>query len=276
MPAAALIALLALAIPTCAQTLKIARPAISHSEDGPPAENAAVFQPGDILFFSFQVENYKVGAAGKVQLTGHVAVSDPKGTLIIPGDEEVVGTSISEEDKSWKPKLRLQIQIPSFAPPGQYKIKFDVADQQARQSAADELAFTVGGKGVAPAEVLTIRNLAFYRAQEEETSLKLAAYRAGDIVWVRFDAVGYKYGEQNSIDVSYDVTVLSPDGTHLFSQENAAVEKSQAFYPQPWIPAVFNLTLQSNMRPGTYKLVIAARDTIGNQTATERADFRVE
>jgi hypothetical protein len=275
-PHLALLAILALSEPLWAQTLQIARPVISQSEDGPPIENGLAFQPGDIAWFSFQVENYKIGPTGKIQLTGHIEAVDPKGTLVMPRDEEVIGTSVSEEDKTWKPKLRLQIQLPSIAAPGNYKIKFDVTDQQTHQTAAGELPFVVGGKGVAPADKLTIRNLGFYRTQEEENPLKVVAYRAGDILWVRFDATGYKYGEQNAIDVTYDVAVLSPDGKQLFAQEDAAVEKSQAFYPQPWVPGAFNLSLQSTMRPGTYTLVITAHDGIGKQTAAERAEFRVE
>src|ERR1019366_8532314 len=212
MLAAFCIALLALVSTLNAQTLAIARPVVSMSEDGPPVQNNTAFQPGDLAFFSFQVENYKIGPTGKVQLTGHLAVSDSKGTPIIPTDEEVIGTSVSAEDKNWKPKLRLQIQIPSIAPPGQYKIKFDVADLQTKQTASGELPFEVGGKGVPPSDTLTIRNLGFYRTQEEETPLKVVAYRAGDILWVRFDAIGSKYGEKHSIDVPYNVTVLSPDG----------------------------------------------------------------
>jgi hypothetical protein len=261
---------------TPAQVLKVARAVISQSDDGPPVGNGPAFEPGDVAFFSFLVENYKTGPTGKVQLTGHIEAFDPKGTPIVPRDEEVIGTTISQEDKDWKPKLRLQIQLPSIAPPGNYRIKYEVTDQQSHQTASGELLFPVSGKGVEPAPALTIRNLGFYRTQDDETALKTVAYRAGDILWVRFDAIGYKYGEQNSIDVVYDVAVLAPDGKQLFSQEDAAVEKSQAFYPQPWVPGAFNLSLQSTMRPGTYTLVLTARDGVGKQTAESKAEFRVE
>ena len=286
MPAVTVFTLLAFASALIAQTpvqgvpsgqsLRVARAVISQSEDGPAAENGLGFQPGDLAFFSFLVENYKTGPTGKVQLTGHIDVFDPKGTPIVPRDEEVIETTLSQEDKAWKPKLRSQIQIPSIAQPGNYRIKYEVTDQQAHQTAAGELAFPVSGKGVEPAPALTIRNLGFYRTQDDETALKIVAYRAGDILWVRFDATGYKYGEQNSIDVAYDVAVLAPDGKQLFSQEDAAVEKSQAFYPQPWVPGAFNLSLQSTMRAGTYTLVITARDGVGKQTAESKAEFRVE
>jgi hypothetical protein len=273
----ALIAVLVLAPAALdAQILKVVRPIVSESEDGPALERGASFQPGEIVFFSFQVENYKAGATGKVQLTGHIEAFDPKGVPIATRDEQVIGTSLSEEDKSWKPKLRSQLQIPSIAPPGSYRIHFDVTDEQTRQTVSEYATFPVSGKGVDPSAELAIRDFGFYRTRDDQNALRTAAYRAGDMLWVRLDIIGYKYGEQNAIDVSYDVAVIASDGRQLFSQEDAAVEKSQAFYPQPWVPGEFNLSLQSNMKPGVYTLAITAHDSIGNQTATLRADFRVE
>jgi hypothetical protein len=259
-----------------AQTLKVVRPVVSESEDGPELERGAAFQPGEVVYFSFQVENYRAGATGRVQLTGHIEAFDPKGAPVASRDEVVVGTSLSEEDKDWKPKLRSQIQIPSIAPPGGYRIHFDVTDDQTHQTVSEYATFPVAGKGVDPSAELVIRNFGFYRTQDEANPLRTAAYRAGDILWVRFDITGYKYAEQNAIDVSYDVAVFAAGGRQLFSQEDAAVEKSQAFYPQPWVPATFNLTLQSNMSPGVYTLAIVAHDGVGNQTAPLRADFKVE
>ena len=137
-------------------------------------------------------------------------------------------------------------------PPEGTPIKFEATDEQSRQTAAGETSFSVGGKSPAPSPALAIRDLAFYHGQDDENALKVAAYRPGDSVWVRFDVIGYKYGEQNAIDVSYDVTVLASDGKQIYSQENAAVEKSQSYYPQPWVPGSFSLTLQPTMRVGTY------------------------
>ena len=155
-------------------------------------------------------------------------------------------------------------------------IRFEAIDQQSHQNATGEVAFPVGGKGVERSQTLAIRNPGFYRLAEDPTALKIAAYRPGDMLWVRFDIVGYRYGDQNSIDTGYDVEVLSPSGKQLFSEENAAVEKSQAFYPQPWVPATFDLTLDARTTPGTYTLVITAHDAVGNQMAVQRAEFKVE
>src|SRR5580698_4230768 len=183
--AIATVALAALVSPLDAQTrpaqtpaaLKVTRAIVSESEDGPAFAQGAVFLPGDMLFFSFQVENYRMGLTGKVQLTGHIQAFDPAGTPIVPRDEELIGTTVSEEDKDWKPKLRLQIQLPSIAPPGNYTIRFEALDQQSHQTATGEVAFPVGGRGVERSPALAIRNPGFYRAAEDATPLKIAAYR---------------------------------------------------------------------------------------------------
>jgi hypothetical protein len=230
---------------------------------------------GETLFFRFGVVNFKT-ANGRVQITGHAQVFDPKGIAIAARDENVIGTTLSEEDKDWKPRLRSQFQLTSIAPGGTYRIKFDATDDQTHQSSSAETTFAVEGKDVPASATLAIREVGFYRTQDDETPLKLAAYRPGDTVWVHFDVTGYKYGDQNAIDVAYDVTVADSEGKQLFAQENAAVEKSQAFYPQPWVPGSFSLTLQPNMTPGNYAVVVTARDGIGNQTVTEKAQFKVE
>src|SRR5580658_9074362 len=142
--AIAALAAQALIFPLAAQTLKVANSIVSESEDGPLAAKGAVFQPGDMAFFSFQVENYRMGLTGKVQLAGHIEVFDVNGTPILPRDEELIGTTLSQEDKNWKPKMRLEIQVPSLAPPGNYTIRFEATDQQSHQTAASELSFPVG------------------------------------------------------------------------------------------------------------------------------------
>ena len=258
------------------QTLKTAQPVVSQSEDGPPLEGGMTFQPGESVFFSFLIENYKVGPTGKVQLKGHVQAFDPKGTPLDPPDEVAIGTTVGEEDKQWKPKLRSQIQIPPIAPAGKYRIAYDVADQQTQQTVSGEAFFPVSGRSVEPSEALVIRDVGFYRSQEDTTPLKVAAYSPGDTLWVRFDITGYKHGDQNAMDVSYDVEIFAGAGKRMFVQENAAVEKNQAFYPQPWVPAEFNVALLPNTSPGSYTLAITAHDAIGKQTAVANADFRVE
>ena len=210
------------------------------------------------------------------EITGHAQAFDPRGTAIAARDEIVIGTTLSQEDKDWKPRFRSRFR---FHPSLRREL---IASNSRRPTsrftrpASGETTFTVEGRDVRTSPTLAVREFGFYHTQDDETPLKVAAYRAGDMVWVRFDVTGYKYGDQNAIDVAYDVAVTTSEGKQLFAQENAAVEKSQAFYPQPWVPGSFSLTLQPNMNPGIYAVVITARDGIGNQTVTEKGQFKVE
>ena len=248
---------------------------VSQSEDGPPMAGES-FVPGEQVFFSYLAEGLNAKATDKIKLTGHIQAFDPKGVAISMPDEQVVATTLAQEDKEWKPKIRSQFLIPTIAPGGSYKIRYDIVDDQTKKKAAGEATFSVRSYSVEPAKELAVRNFGFYRSQDEQTPLKVVAYRAGDVMWVKLDITGYKYGEQNAIDVTYDVDVQGPSGKSLFSQPDAAVERSQAFYPQPWVPVEFNLNLQSSMTLGPYTLVITAHDGVGNQTAVAKAEFRVE
>ncbi|MDP9170368.1 MAG: hypothetical protein M3N54_07105 [Acidobacteriota bacterium] len=257
-------------------TLQVLNAVVSQFEDGEPLGSGDKAVAGEMMFLRFDVAGFKTSEAGRVQLTGHVQAFDPRGTAVASPDEIAIGTSLRDEDKDWKPRLRSQFQIPPIAPPGVYRIRYAATDEQSHLTASGESSFTVGGIDVAASTVLAIRGLAFYRTPDDPTPLKSAVYRVGDMVWLRFEVTGYKYGEQNAIDVAYDVAVETAAGKQLFAQENAAAEKSQAFYPQPWVPGSFSLTLQPTTSPGVYSVSVTARDAVGNQTVTEKGQFRVE
>ncbi|HVW08554.1 MAG TPA: hypothetical protein VHC90_08230 [Bryobacteraceae bacterium] len=254
--------------------LKLVNPVAAQYEDGPPLGSMRL-RPGEVVYFSFVVENYARSAERKVDITGHIQVFDPRGIPVAPADEIPMVTNLSEEDKDWKPKLRSAISLPPIAPPGTYRIKFDATDNESHQSASGEATFDVEAKIVGPASTLTIRDLSFYRNQDDTTPLITPAYHVGDTIWVRFYMVGYKTGEQNSIDCSYDVELLGPDGASIMKKEDAAMEKSTAYYPQPYIPGIFNLTLKPTTPKAAYTVVITAHDNVGNQTATAQSKYQV-
>lgn len=262
--------------PPAGPALQAVSPIISQFEDGGAIPGGQKLVPGETVFFRFAATGFRTGDNGKVQLTGHAQTMDSEGKPIMPQDEVAIGTSLRDEDKDWKPWLRFQFQIPSIARPGTYRIHFEVTDEQTHKTASASAAFEVSGKDVPKSAAISVHGLSFYRTADDETPLRVAAYRPGDMVWVKFDLTGFQYGEQNAIDVVYDVSVTGAEGKVLFSQEDAATERSQAFYPQPWIPGSFSLTLQPNMAQGQYGVEITARDGIGKQSVKAAGTFRVQ
>ena len=110
--------------------LTVGRPVAAQFEDGPTLGSLRLV-PGEVLYFSFFADGFqKTASARKVELTGHVQVLDPTGTAVAPTEEILIVTELSEEDKNWKPKLRAAISLPPIAPPGTYRVKYDVTDEQ--------------------------------------------------------------------------------------------------------------------------------------------------
>jgi hypothetical protein len=248
-------------------------------EDGALARDQA-FVPGETVFYSFQVAGYGTTPgepeSRKVHLDYEISVFDPKGVPIIEKMQSVMDTVISDQDKEWKPKIRSEFIVPPFAPPGTYKIKVSLTDTIAKTNAAMESSFEVSGHAVESSPELTVRNFGFLRSDEDPAPLSIAAYRAGDSVFAHFDITGFRYGPRNTIEVSYDVAVQNPDGKVIYSQPNAAVEKSYSFYPKPFVPGGMSLSLEANMRKGEYAVVLTVHDLVGKQEYELKKTFQVE
>jgi hypothetical protein len=256
--------------------LAILKTAVSDMEDGPAVPSTFTFVPGQFVFVSFEIGGYKASPEQKIKLSYKVDAFDPKGVPLMETIESVVDTTLADEDKNWRPKVRQQILLPPLAGSGLYKITAQVTDDLAKTTASQEMKLDVRGRDVAPSDTLVIRNFHFYRGEEDREPLAISAYKPGDTLWARFDITGYKFAARNSVDVDYGISVVAPGGKVLFTQEKAAEEKSYSFYPKAYVPGSMNLSLQSSIRPGQYTIVLTARDHTGNQTSEAKEVFTVE
>jgi hypothetical protein len=87
---------------------------------------------------------------------------------------------------------------------------------------------------------------------------------------------GYKFGDANSFDVEYGITITDATGAVKYSQPHAAEEKTHSFYPQRYTPGVVNLNIPPDMKKATYTLIVTATDRLGGQTAETKQNFSVE
>jgi len=163
-----------------------------------------------------------------------------------------------------------------LAEAGTYKMIVSVSDLTGKTETKAEFPFQVRGRKVEPSEKLVLRNFRFLRQEEDKQPLAAPAYHPGDTVWARFEITGYKTGANNLIDVDYKLAVAGADGAVLFSQPEAAVIKETPFYPNRYEPGVVSLTTNADTHPGTYLLVVAVRDRVGNQTYEAREQFKME
>jgi hypothetical protein len=262
--------------------LAIVHAVFARSEDGPPEASDEDFVPGETIYFSSQAEGFrkvdKPDDYGKenVFLQFQIEVRDKSGALLKPVEEGKVETTVTQEDKDWKPKLHDTIVVPPLADTGEYMVLVKLSDELAKASVEKRAVFHIKGRDVAPSDALVVRNFRFLRNEDDDKPLRVAAYRPGDSVWARFDMTGYKFGDKNQVDVEYGLTVLREDGSVAYSEPQAADQKIQTYYPQRYQPGVLNLNLAKDQPLGKYTVVLTVRDNLGHQMYETGETFSVE
>jgi hypothetical protein len=210
----------------------------------------------------------------------HVAYSvqafDPKGVPLDPVYKNEFANEVSPQDKDWMPKIQTELSIPPLAPPGAYRIVVKAEDLLANTTTELDVPFEVRGHELEPSDKLVIRNFHFYRNENDTRPMGKAVYHPGDGVWVRMDITGFGYGPGNKIDVSYQTSFLNSSGKVLWKQNEPAEEKTESFYPKRYIPAEFGVTLDKNIKPGEYTILVEVKDAVGNQSYEDKQVFTVE
>jgi len=256
--------------------IRIFEAGVHQTEDGPLAPPGTTFVPGEVIFYSCRMDGFQVSRVKKVAIQYELSAVDPGGIALIEPVKGKIEAELQPEDKEWKPKIRQTVLVPPLAESGIYKIRVSAKDELSGTASVVETTFEVHGHAVAPSDTLVVRNFQFYRAEDDASPLKIAAYRPGDAVWARFDITGYKLGEGNRRELAYTVTVTAPDGSVMLAPREPSVDKGASFYPMKYAPCAISLNLQPDIGRAEYTIAIHAQDRIGNQTTDWKQTFKVE
>ncbi len=255
--------------------LEIVKPVISQMEGGAPDPASFDHVPGEILFFSCRIANYAKSPEEKIHIAYSVQAFDPKGVALTEIYKNEFTDEVGPQDKDWTPKIATEVGIPPLVASGTYKIVVQAEDLIAKTKAELSVPFQVRGRDVAPSDTLVTRNFQFFPREEATEPLIKPVFRAGGALWARFDIIGFKYGEKNKIDVSYQISILSASGKVLWTQPEPAVEQSISFYPKRYISANFNIGLET-VKPAQYTILVTVKDAIGQQSFESKHNFMVE
>ena len=140
---------------------------IHHGEDGPPVEPGTFFVPGEAIFFRCRLDGYQNSPTKKITIQYEFSAVDPAGLPIVEPVKGKVEAELALEDKEWKPKIRQSVLVPPLAESGTYKMRFSAKDELGGGVATAETAFEVRGHAVEPSPTLAIRDLRFYRAEDD-------------------------------------------------------------------------------------------------------------
>ena len=256
--------------------LEVVRPIVAQSDGGVAAPAGYDHVAGETLFFSCRIAGYAKTPEEKVHVTYSVQAFDPKGMPLTEIYKNEMITDVAPQDKEWMPRIATEVQIPPLVGAGTYKVLVKVEDLVNNTKAELGVPFEVRSKTVEPSDTLVVRNFQFFRAEEDPQALQKAVYRGGNVLWARFDIIGFKYGDKNRIDVSYIASVLGSGGKVLWTQPEPAAEQSDSFYPKRYVAASMSITLATNTTPADYTIAVTVTDAVGKQTYETKQSFTVE
>jgi hypothetical protein len=264
------------ALLSAAPALEIVRPIVSQMDGGAPDPPGFEHVAGEIIWVQCRVAGYGKTENQQVHLKYSVQTFDPKGVPIDEAYSDELKAELSAQDKEWLPRIATSVSIPPLAGPGGYKILVKVEDVVAQTKAELPIPLRVRAREVEPSDTLIVRNFRYFRDEDGNSPAERPVFKPGDGVFARFDIIGYKFGPKNKVDVSYITTVIAPSGKVLWTQPEPAFERSEAFYPQRYVPAAMGINLQKNIHPGEYKIGVQVKDAVGNQTYEAQFPFTIE
>lgn len=270
-----------------AADLAFQRLALHDYEDGPQIQPGYEYLPGETVWFSARIAGYTrqpqdaESQLDHVRLTWQMRPADASGTLIIPPMRGVIDETLRPEDKDWVPKFITTFQVPPYAPRGVYKIPVLVRDELSRAELAGQIEFRVRSEDAPAADApFGLRNFRFLAKEDDRFPLRPAVFHQGAGLFARFEIIGYKLEGNNRYSVEYGLSILgppSPEGESkpLFTQDAAAADTGESFYPQRWVLGGFGLNLDKDVPLGQHVLVLTLRDKLSGATYEIREPFEV-
>ncbi len=267
--------------------LAFQRLALHDYEDGPQIQPGYEYLPGETVWFSARIAGYSrqvqdaESQLDHVRLTWQIRPADASGTLIIPPLRGVIDETLRPEDKDWVPKFLASFQVPPYAPRGVYKIPVLVRDEVSSAELSGQIEFRVRSEDDPAADApFGVRNFRFLAKEDDRFALRPPVFHQGAGLFARFEIIGYKLEGNNHFSVEYGLSILGPptpegESKPLFTQESAAADAGESFYPQRWILGGFGLNLDKDVPLGQHILVLTLRDKISGAAIELREPFEV-
>jgi hypothetical protein len=169
----------------------------------------------------------------------------------------------------------LGLSVPSFAPPGAYKIVTKVYDEVSNANLEMTPAFQVDAPAVAVPRGPEIRNLQLSRSEngpaESDPGIEIGA-----TVYMTCNVFGLQF-QNDRTNARMNHKVIGPDGKVLLDTPGF-VDLSESSYYRPATYRVHvhsQISIPSGMMKGVYTDQYSVVDDVSNQTITQEAKFEV-
>jgi hypothetical protein len=170
----------------------------------------------------------------------------------------------------------LGVEVPSFAPPGKYKITIKVHDEVANASLELTPSFELNATAVEPPHGLELRDVKLSRS-ENGPAESTPTFEVGSTVYMSSNVFGLQFRDgRTSGHMSFKV--IDPDGKVALDQPDFVDLSAEQFCRPPtyWVHVRGALPIPSELKKGIYTQQYAVMDNISNQSVTQEAKFEVK
>ena len=239
---------------------------------GGPARPNAVFKPGDRAFLKYDIAGFARDAQKAPHLSFQLTAADPAGLAI----HEPWTTRFDGLLNRGAPvNGSLGLELPSFAPPGKYKITIKVHDEVASANLELTPSFEVNAAEVAAPRGLELRDLQLSRS-ENGPAESMPAFEVGGTIYMSSNVFGLQFRDGRTTG-RMSLKMLGPDGRVALDQPDYLDLSQSQFYRPPtyWIHVRGELPIPSGLQKGIYTQYYAVMDNVSNQTITQEVKFEV-
>ena len=255
--------------------LKLQNFAFTEGGSG-PSRASSVYQAGEDVFAKYELTGYGSDPTDHtIAVVIRVMCTDPNGVALDrPWENTVTGES---KGASVPIQGNYRIHVPSFAPPGIYKLNIHAEDKATHSTGDFSPAFTVENRSpVLSAVKLEVRDFHFLRGKQGEP-ITPAEYHAGESVYYDFRLMGMQFRDDRvNLHIAYKL--LGPDGSVLLNKPDwEALNDSYVYHPTNLFLLVTGyLDLPADIKPGTYTLRYEISDNNGNSNLIHEGRFEVK
>jgi uncharacterized RDD family membrane protein YckC len=234
--------------------------------DGGPVRKAGPYQPGDEVFLKYELTGFGTDTQNRADVAIVMVPLDPTG---LPLDRPS-NLLVREEARPSAPITgKFHFHLPSFVPPGTYKVVITVEDAVRKSSAEFSPTISVTARAIPPATKLEVRDFTF-RSSEEGPPVKPPVFAAGGKVYYSFAIFGLGFRDDKaSFRVGY--RLVSPTGDVVIDRPDwQDLDDTFAYHPATFfLPLNAYVSLNADAPGGRY----VQRHTVEDRITGARVEY---
>jgi len=244
-----------------------------EGRDG-PTRATNVYRPGDVVQVSYDVAGFAKDGQRRAKVHAETRMQDPSGLDVVEPR-----SALFHDRVRWSVNINewVQLPLPSYAPPGEYRLDITIRDDIGQGILRVQPRFRVEGHAAPPPRELEIRELGLSLSEDGTApSDGRVVLNGGGKVYMTCVVVGLTFhGDHPDGKVRLDV--MAPDGRAIVVNPDFAAFKEPVFYHPASLPLYVRgeLTIPRGSVTGTYTVRYTVVDRISGRSAARAANFDV-